>query len=116
MIPEPRDAEGRRPPPVVHSVLDRRSLLQIAIAGGGEYFEIGTEPDRVVAFKIIDRLRRRARDVPPTETFEDLYRRALMGAAVVLCLGTVFLYKPSELAWQTAGALAVVALLATLIA
>ena len=116
MIPEPMDQDGRRPPPVVHSALDRRSLLQIAVAGGGEYFELGAEPDRVVAFKIIDRLRRRAVDAPQTETFEELYRRALLAAAVVLCLGTVFLYKPVELAWQAAGAIGVAVLLGTLIA
>ena len=47
MIPEPLGADGLRPPPVVRSVLDRASLVQLAVAGGGEYFEIGDEPDRV---------------------------------------------------------------------
>ena len=46
MIPEPLGSDGVRPPPVVRSVLDRNSLVQLAVAGGGEYFEIGDEPDR----------------------------------------------------------------------
>ena len=60
MIPEPANADGTRPPPKIHSALDRKSLMQIAVAGGGEYFEIGEESDRTIAFRIIDRLRRRA--------------------------------------------------------
>ena len=60
MIPEPARPDGTRPPPVIRSVLDRASLVQLAVAGGGEYFEIGDEPDRIVAFRIVDRLRRRA--------------------------------------------------------
>jgi hypothetical protein len=99
---------------VIRSVLDRASLVQLAAAGGGEYFEIGAEPDRVVAFRIIDRLRRRA-DVQETETFEELYGRVLMAAAAVLCLGTVCLRRRAELVWHAAGALAAVWLLARLV-
>ena len=82
MIPEPARPDGTRPPPVVRSVLDRNSLVQIAVAGGGEYFEIGDEPDRVVAFRIIDRLHRQSDVSQQVESFEDLYRRFLMAAAV----------------------------------
>ena len=115
MIPEPETPDGTRPPPTIRSVLDRKSLIQIAIAGGGEYFEIGEEPDRTIAFQIIDRLRRRSDRTQQIETFENLYPQFLMAAAVVLCIGTVFLRKRAELAWQAAGALAVVGLIATLI-
>jgi Ca-activated chloride channel homolog len=114
LIPEPARADGTRPPPVVRSVLDRPSLVQIAVAGGGEYFEIGSESDRAVAFKIIDRLRRRADVAQEVETFEDLHGRFLMAAAVVVCLGTLLMNKRTELVWQAAGALGVVLLLASL--
>ena len=116
MIPEPARPDGTRPPPVVRSILDRPSLVQIAVAGGGEYFEIGDEPDRIVAFRIVDRLRRRADVVKEVESFDELYGRFLMAAAMVLVIGTVFLRKRTELGWQAAGAFGVVLLLASLIA
>jgi Ca-activated chloride channel homolog len=115
MIPEPARSDGTRPSPVIRSTLDRPSLARIAVAGGGEYFEIGSEPDRVVVFRIIDRLTRLSNVAQRVETFDDLYRRALMAAAIVLCLGTLALRKRTELAWQAAGALATVILLAVII-
>jgi Ca-activated chloride channel family protein len=113
MIPEPANADGTRPPPKIHSALDRRSLLQIAVAGGGEYFEIGEQSDRTIAFRIVDRLRSRALNAKPVETFEDLYARFLLAAAIVLGVGMLVVRKRTELAWQTAGAVAVVLLLAS---
>ena len=115
MIPEPARPDGTRPPPVIRSALDRASLVQLAVAGGGEYFEIGDEPDRIVAFRIVDRLRRGANVVKEIESFDELYGRFLMAAAIVLIVGTAFLRKRTELAWQAAGALAVVLLLASLV-
>jgi len=100
---------------VVRSVLDRASLVQIAVAGGGEYFEIGDEPDRIVAFRIVDRLRRSSDIVKEVESFDELYGRFLLAAAGVLVAGTAFLRKRTELAWQAAGAVAVVLLLASLV-
>jgi len=114
MIPEPARPDGTRPPPVVRSVLDRNSLVQLAVAGGGDYFEIGDEPDRVVAFRIIDRLHRQSDVSQQIESFEDLYHRFLMAAAVMLGLGTLFLHKRAELAWQAGGVLVALVLLATL--
>ena len=99
----------------VRASLDRASLIQIAAAGGGEYFELGHEPDRDVAFRIISRLRKMAGDRQATESYEDLYWRFLLAAAIVLCLGTLLLHKRAELVWQTAGALATVLLLASLL-
>jgi Ca-activated chloride channel homolog len=115
MIPEPARSDGTRPPPVIRSTLDRPSLARIAAAGGGEYFEIGREPDRVVVFRLIDRLARLSTTAQPVETFEDLYLRALMAAAIALCLGTLALKKRTDLAWQAAGALATIVLLAALL-
>jgi len=103
MIPEPVGADGVRPPPVIRSSLDRNSLVQLAVAGGGEYFEIGAEPDRVVAFRIIDRLRRQNNSSAPVETLEELYPRVLFAAAVVLGLGLLFVRKPLELVWHGLG-------------
>jgi Ca-activated chloride channel family protein len=114
MIPEPARPDGTRPPPVVHSVLDRASLVQLAVAGGGEYFEIGDEPDRVVAFRIVDRLRQRSEVAQQVDSFDDLYSRFLMAAAIILGLGMLFLHKRTELVWQAVGVLAAVILLATL--
>jgi Ca-activated chloride channel family protein len=113
MIPEPAGPDGTRPPPQIRSALDRKSLLQIAVAGGGEYFEIGEQSDRTIAFRIVDRLRSRALNAKPVETFEDLYAKFLLAAAIVLGLGMLVVRKRTELAWQTAGALAVVLLLAS---
>ena len=56
----------------IRGVLDRESLRAIATAGGGEYFEIGREPDREVAFKIINTVRRRAAVSQQVESREDL--------------------------------------------
>ena len=67
--------------------------VQIAVAGGGEYFEIGDEPDRIVAFRIIDRLHRQSDVSQQVDSFEELYRRFLMAAAVMLGLGMLFLHK-----------------------
>ena len=115
MVPEPMNADGTRPPPVVRSALDRRSLIQVAVAGGGEYFEIGEQSDRTIAFRIIERLRRRAANAEQVEVFEDLYQRFLIAAAVILCLGTLFMRKRTELTWQAAGAFAVVVFVTTLL-
>ena len=115
MIPEPVGADGTRPLPTIRSILDRKSLIQLAVAGGGEYFEIGEEPDRTIAFRIVDRLRQRSANAQQVETFEDLYPRVLLAAAIVLCAGTLFLRKRTELVWQVAGALAFVFLIASVL-
>jgi Ca-activated chloride channel family protein len=115
MIPEPLNPDGTRPPAVVRSTLDRQSLIQIAVAGGGEYFEIGEEPDRTIAFRIVDRLRQRSAKGDQVETFDELYQRALLAAAVILCAGTVFLRKRTELAWHAAAAVGVVLLIASVL-
>jgi hypothetical protein len=93
-------------------VLDRDSLREIARAGGGEYFEIGQDPDRDIAFKIILDVRRRSKVSQEAESYQDLYWRFLFAAGIILCLGTFFLKRSTELWWQAAAALAAVALLA----
>jgi len=110
MIPQPTAPTAEVFAPV-HSVLDRASLIQLAQAGGGEYFEIGRGSDRDVAFGLVSRLRQRSQKARVVETFEDLYWRFLLAAAVVLCLGTLLLRRRVELVWQAAAAGAIVMLI-----
>jgi Ca-activated chloride channel family protein len=114
LIPEPLQPDGTRPPPVIRSVLDRFSLIELAAAGGGEYFEIGVEPDRAVSFRIIDRLRRQTGLAREIETFQELYPRFLIAGAAVLFAGTLCLRRRTELVLQVAGAAGAVWLLAIL--
>ena len=72
IIPQPT-TPGAVPMESIRSVLDRRSLIQLAQGGGGEYFEIGQGSDRDVAFTIIDRLRRRNTDAKVVESYQELY-------------------------------------------
>jgi Ca-activated chloride channel family protein len=106
MIPQPTGPTVESFEPV-HSVLDRPGLIQLAREGGGEYFEIGQGSDRDVAFRLISRLRQRAEKSSLIESFEDLYWRFLLAAAMVLCVATVLLKRRVELAWQAAGAAAI---------
>jgi len=89
--------------------------VQLAVAGGGEYFEIGDEPDKVVAFRIIDRLRRRSELAQQVDSFDELYGRFLMASAVFVGLGMLFLHKRADLLWQAMGAAAAVILLALIV-
>lgn len=98
-IPDPLG----RPP--LHASLDRASLAEIARVGGGQYFEIGREPDSYVAARIISSIRRRIPATQATEATEELYWQLLFAAAVVVCLGTLFLRRRAELSWVAAGAL-----------
>ena len=86
------------------AVLDRNSLRAIARAGGGDYFEMGVEPDRAIASKIIASARRRAGSSQELPRREELYWQFLVAAAVVLCLGTAGLTSTTELWWQAAAA------------
>jgi hypothetical protein len=92
--------DGRRPGVQIRSVLDRASLLQIAVAGGGEYFEIGPEPIGTCRFRIIDRLQRRS----DQRSAGGCLRRACTGgapaAASCMSSGTLLLRTRLELAWD----------------
>src|SRR6185312_1860554 len=118
MIPEPPRADGTTPPPTIHAILDRDNLRQIASAGGGEYFEIGHDADRDVAFQIIESVRRRAVasvESQAEESREELYWQFLFFAGVILCLGTFVLKERAELWWQAAGAVVAVLLITSAI-
>jgi len=109
-IPETSERGGRLSR--IQAVLDRSSLRDIARGGGGEYFELGREPDRDIAARIIDSVRRKAPVTPREERAEDLYWRFLLMAALVLCPGALALGQRTELWWLAAAALAAVVLLA----
>jgi Ca-activated chloride channel family protein len=114
IIPQPPTSRDATQAVQIRSVLDRASLLQIAVAGGGEYFEIGREPDRDVAFRIIDRLQRRSDQRQQVDTYEELYWRVLLTAGIVLCVGMLLLRTRLELAWSIAGVGGVLLLLSSL--
>jgi Ca-activated chloride channel family protein len=112
LIPEPVRSEGSEPHPPIRAVLDRDSLREIARAGGGQYFEIGQDLDRDIAFKIILDVRRRANVSQEVDTYQDFYWRFLFAAGIFLCLGTFLVRTSTELWWQAAAALAAAAMLA----
>ncbi len=101
----PRLPPGRyqEPEPPIHSVLDRRSLRAVAQAGGGRYFELGSEPDHVVALRILSDAQRSARGgVERRESFTDLYWGLLAAAAAVLGAATLLIEERARLWWQLA--------------
>jgi len=99
IIPDPL----RRQP--LRAALDRQSLSEMARIGGGQYFEIGQDPDRVVASKIISSIRRRILTAQVEESTEGLYWRFLFVAGVLLCCGALVVTRRVELSWLAAGAL-----------
>ena len=101
-------------PPSIRSSLDRNSLMMIATAGGGEYLEIDREGDREIANHIITATRKRAGSRGLELSGEELYWRCLAGAAILMCVGLLFLQERVELWLQAAGAGAALALLWTL--
>lgn len=111
-IPQLPPGRYQEPEPPIHSVLDRRSLRAIAQAGGGRYFELGAEPDQVVALRILSDVQRSARGVVQRqESFTELYWYFLLAAAVVLGAGTLLLQERTQLWWQLAAAAALGAVL-----
>jgi len=111
MIPEPAGDDGVVPPPKLRSRLDQQSLREVARFGSGDYFEIGREPDREMAFRLISSVRKRASLNDETTSFEDLYWRFLLAAAALLGVATLMLRKRVELWWQAGGAVAALSIL-----
>ena len=115
-IPLPRSEDGKvlagfDP---IRSVLDRTSLREIARAGGGEYYEIGTTSDAQIAARIIHNAARRSGNDQTDESFDELYWYVLAAAAACLGLGLLFVKQRVELGLALAGALALLALVASL--
>jgi Ca-activated chloride channel family protein len=110
IIPEPPPkvvVVGRNPPPPakpIRSALDRASLGTIATAGGGEYFELGREPDRDIANHIIEAARKRSGTLGVQATAQSLYWRCLVAAACFLGLGILTVRDHAELWLHALGA------------
>jgi Ca-activated chloride channel family protein len=109
IIPEPSREPGR---PILSAQLDRSSLMQIATAGGGRYFELNRDSDREIANAIISATRRRAEAGDVQEATEDLYWSALLLAAGLVAVGVFFLRDRASLVLQLAAAAAVLVVLA----
>ena len=102
LIPDLPPQPYQTAPPPIHSTLDRRSLRAIATAGGGQYYELGTEPDETIALKILTDVQRRAQSFQRQEVFADLYWPLLASAAALLGVAIVLVREPTRLWWQIA--------------
>jgi hypothetical protein len=100
-IPEPPPKPGAppplEPPPPLHSALDRASLVTIATAGGGQYFELDREGDREIANRIIEAGRRRAGSRGLQSGIQEIYWQCLLAAAAFIAIGVLFLQDREEL-------------------
>ena len=111
-IPQPPPQRYQEPEPSIHSVLDRQSLRAIAQAGGGAYFELGAEPDHVLALRILrDAQRLAGGALERREAFTDLYWYLLLAAAGLIGAGTLLLRERTQLWWQLAAAAVLLAAL-----
>lgn len=73
----------------IHSTIGRDSLRRIAALGGGRYFELDTEPDAVIASKIISDVRKLGRSPGGQKVFSDIYWQFLLASALFLGLGVI---------------------------
>jgi Ca-activated chloride channel family protein len=108
LIPEPSESptslRQRSAPAVrVFSTLDRASLLRIASAGGGRYFDLDRESDRTIASTIIDAARQHAGPRSLEPSFQELYWECLFAAACFMGLGVLCLRDRGELWIQVLG-------------
>ena len=74
----------------VHSILDRKSLREIAGEGGGQYFELGDRSDRAIALDITSSAYRSSPIIQTTQENSDLYWFWLLGAGVLFVVGLVW--------------------------
>lgn len=116
MIPLPRDEKGVvlagfEP---IRSTIDRTSLREIARAGGGEYFEIGTAADEQIAARVIQNAARRSGNEQVDESLDELYWYLLVAAAGCLGVGVLFVKQRLELAFALMTAAALIVLVAAL--
>jgi Ca-activated chloride channel family protein len=98
----------------IRSVLDRTSLREIARAGGGEYFELGTSSDEQIAARIIQNASRRSGTEQVDESYDDLYWYLLAAAAGCIGVGILFVRQRLTLGLGFATALALVAIISGL--
>ena len=116
LIPLPRDEKGVllagfEP---IRSMIDRTSLREIARAGGGEYFELGTSSDEQIAARIIQNAARRSGNDQVDESLDELYWYLLAAAAGCLGLGVLFVKQRLQLGLSFAAALGLLVLISSL--
>lgn len=97
------------------SKLARPSLTRIAVAGSGQYFELGREPDRDIASTIIDAGRRLAPSLGVVERRDELYWPFLGLAGILAAIGLLFLRERAEPWMQLAAAAAAMVTLSRLL-
>ncbi len=114
VVPEGEDSEPDPDIPLF-SRLDRGALQKIALAGGGQYFELDREGDRQIANAIVDTGKRLAPSLGVTEEAEELYWRFLVAAAFFVGAGVICLRERSELWIQLAGVTAALTWLGTIL-
>jgi Ca-activated chloride channel family protein len=103
MLPVVKDEDGREESPG-RSRLDRASLQRIAAAGGGQYFELGRDPDREIANAIIDAGRRLARPKVREGEYTELYWRLIASAVVLAGASLLFVRERTDTWIQLAAA------------
>jgi Ca-activated chloride channel homolog len=116
IIPLPRDEKGAvlagfEP---IRSILDRTSLREIARAGNGEYFELGTAADEQIAARIIQNATRRSGNDQVDEALDELYWYLLAAAAGCVGVGILFVKQRVQLGLGFAAALGLLALISSL--
>ncbi len=74
----------------IRAMLDRESLQRIASLGEGHYFEIGRQPDKAIAARIIQDVQRLGSRSAGQPVFEEMYWRFLAAAAGFLAAGVFF--------------------------
>ena len=116
MIPLPEDEDGRVLEGFIpiRAVLDRPSLREIARAGGGQYYELGTASDARIAARIVRAAATRSGNDEFDESLDDLYWYVLAAAAACLGIGLLFVRQRTQMGMQVAVTLAALALIATL--
>lgn len=102
LIPDVPPRRYEPMPTPIHSSLDRRSLRAIAEAGGGRYYELGTQSDQLVALEILTDAHQFAQRTRREDVVEELYWFLLLAAAGFICLGTLVMRQPFRLWCQLA--------------
>jgi Ca-activated chloride channel family protein len=104
IIPDMPPRRYEPEPPRIHSSLDRQSLRAIADAGGGQYYELGTQSDQLVALQVLNDAQQYAQRTHREDVVEELYWALLLAAAGFVCLGTLVMRERAQLWWHLASA------------
>ncbi len=78
--------------PTIHSSIDRQSLRNIALTGGGEYFELDNQPDVDIAARIINAVQKLKTSESKETSWQDLYWYFILASGIFLTAGVYKLY------------------------